>query len=98
MLDVQRLASSRPRNDPQILGGLVADSLHDDPDSAAAAIAASIEPAGKQALLRALAPTATTPVQKLEDVYVDRIFKQADFRNGDGLLDRQVPLYQEVWN
>lgn len=79
-------ASSRPRSDPQILGGLVADSLQNgDAELTATAIADSLEPSGREALLRALVPTATSA---LEDKYVDVIFRQADFKDGNGLLDR----------
>ena len=69
-LDIQRLASSRPRNDPYALGGLVSDSLQGDPDLTATAIVECLEPASKQALLRALVPAAAPRVKDLEDDYV----------------------------
>lgn len=83
-----RSASSRPRNDPQAVGGLVADSLQQDADTTAAAIASQLDPLSKQALLKALAPGEASTVQSLEDVYVESILKQADFKDGDGLLNR----------
>ena len=92
ILALQRTASSRPRSDPQALGGLVADSLNDDPEVTAAAIASSLEPASKQALLKALVPAAASAVSDLGDEYVDGIFREADFKDGNGLLDRHGAL------
>ena len=86
----QRLASSRPRSDPQILGVQLSDALQDDPDHTATSVAGCLEPGSRQALLRALIPAANTTVKNLEDTYVDRLFRQADFKDGNGLLDRHV--------
>ena len=86
--DLRRLASSRPLVDVQYLGSQLADSLQSDPEGTASAVAGSLDPQGRRALLSGLFPAGEATVRNLEDTYVDKIFEQADFKDGNGLLDR----------
>ena len=85
-----RLHGSRARNDPHELGSQLADSLQDDPEGTASALTASLDPHSRRALLAALVPSADSKVRDLDEEYVDTVFKQADFKDGDGLLDRSA--------
>ncbi|KAK9786799.1 hypothetical protein WJX73_004081 [Symbiochloris irregularis] len=83
-----RQLGSRPRSDPEVLGSQLAESLHKDPEGTAAALTAALDSESRRTLLTALFPTADASVRDLDDDYVDTVFKQADFKHGDGLLDR----------
>lgn len=85
-----RQLGSRPQNDPEVLGSQLAESFHKDPEGTVSALTAALDQESRHHLLIALFPTADSSVRDLDDEYVDTVFKQADFKDGDGLLDRSA--------